>query len=132
MSNSKKSSGSSRQGGQRRTNDEDTNAIDLVRYEFDPRNPPPLTPEQEARLKALAERTDEDIDFSDIPPLGEEFWKNAIRAPFYYPAVHLDANVIEWFQKQVGDSPGALTMAISRVLLDYIRTEKKKLTKKAG
>ncbi len=33
-----------------------------------------MTPEQIERLKNLK---DEDIDTSDIPELGEEFWKNA-------------------------------------------------------
>ena len=32
----------------------------------------------EKRLKELAAMKDEDIDYSDIPELGEEFWKNAI------------------------------------------------------
>ncbi len=31
----------------------------------------PMTPEEIAALK------DKDIDFSDIPPLGEDFWKSA-------------------------------------------------------
>ena len=30
------------------------------------------------RLKELAAMRDEDIDYSDIPPLDEEFWKNAV------------------------------------------------------
>lgn len=29
------------------------------------------------RLKELAERSDEKIDYSDIPPLDDDFWKNA-------------------------------------------------------
>ena len=32
----------------------------------------------EKRLKELAAMKDEDIDYSDIPELGEEFWKNAV------------------------------------------------------
>lgn len=35
---------------------------------------PPLTEERKAELKALAERPDSEIDFSDIPPLDETFW----------------------------------------------------------
>ena len=31
----------------------------------------------ESRLRALADLPDEEIDFSDIPELTEEFWKNA-------------------------------------------------------
>lgn len=29
------------------------------------------------RLKELASRPDEQIDYSDIPPLDDDFWKNA-------------------------------------------------------
>lgn len=38
---------------------------------------PPLTGEDKLRLQALAQRPDEEIDCSDIPPLDETFWKNA-------------------------------------------------------
>ena len=34
--------------------------------------------EKELSIEALAAMKDEDIDYSDIPELGEEFWKNAI------------------------------------------------------
>ena len=50
----------------------------IVRYEIDLDNPPPLTEEQIAELRALAAMPDEDIDFSDIPPLDEKFWANAM------------------------------------------------------
>lgn len=33
---------------------------------------PPLTPEQKEELAKLAEMSDEDIDYSDIPPLTDE------------------------------------------------------------
>ena len=57
---------------------------------------PPLTEERKAELKALAEMPDSEIDYSDIPPLDESFWKNAVRNPFYNPtktstAVRVDA-----------------------------------------
>ena len=42
---------------------------------------PPLTAEREAELKALVERPDSEIDYSDIPPLDEEFWAKAQRRP---------------------------------------------------
>jgi uncharacterized protein (DUF4415 family) len=34
--------------------------------------------ERELSLEELAKLSDEDIDFSDIPELGEDFWKNAV------------------------------------------------------
>jgi len=39
----------------------------IVRYEVDLDNLPPLTDKQKAKLKALAEMPDSEIDYSDIP-----------------------------------------------------------------
>jgi hypothetical protein len=43
----------------------------------------PLTPNQRHQLAALAAKPDAQIDYSDIPPLSDSFWKNAVRNPFY-------------------------------------------------
>jgi hypothetical protein len=43
---------------------------------------PPLTPAQQAEISALQAMPDESIDYSDIPPLTEEFWQNATRNRF--------------------------------------------------
>ena len=77
----------------------------IVRYEVDINNLPPLTEERKAELKALAEMPDSEIDFSDIPPLDEAFWKNAVRNPFYKPTktsttVRVDADVLAWLKSQ--------------------------------
>jgi hypothetical protein len=42
-----------------------------------------LTPKQKRELPKLAALPDETIDYSDIPPLTEKFWENAIRNPWY-------------------------------------------------
>lgn len=44
-----------------------------------------LTEQQQAEIAALNAMPDETIDYSDSPPLTEEFWQNAIRNPFYKP-----------------------------------------------
>lgn len=44
---------------------------------------PALTEEQGARLNALMERPESEIDYSDIPPLSDDFWKKAVRGRFY-------------------------------------------------
>ena len=54
----------------------------IVRYTYDPRNPPRLTPEQEARLDAM---TDEEIerrarDDPDNPPSTEEELERGVAA----------------------------------------------------
>jgi|GEM_PF-4948227 hypothetical protein len=43
----------------------------MITYEFDPANPPALTPMQKAELKKLAAMPDSSIDFSDIPQIDE-------------------------------------------------------------
>ena len=96
----------------------------IVRYSFDPTNPPPLTDEQRQRLRALDDLKDEDIDFSDIPPLGEDFWQNAVRGKFYRPVkrqvtLRLDADLIEWFKAQQGGARGyqtAINAALRKVV----------------
>ncbi len=75
----------------------------IVKRETDLQNLPPLTDEQRARLSLLAKMPDSEIDYSDIPPLGDEFWKNAIRNPFYKPTkqattVRIDADVLLWLK----------------------------------
>jgi len=57
----------------------------VVTYTVDLATLPPLTDRQKAELAALATRPDELIDYSDIPPLGDEFWENAVRSPFCKP-----------------------------------------------
>ncbi len=57
------------------------------------------------RLAALAARPDSEIDYSDIPPLTEKFWRNAVPNPWYRPVkkqltVRLDADVIAWLRNQ--------------------------------
>lgn len=46
-----------------------------VRYEVDLNNLPPLTEAQKAEIETLAAMPDDQIDTSDIPELGEAFWK---------------------------------------------------------
>jgi hypothetical protein len=43
----------------------------------------PLTAKQRRQIAALASTPDDKIDYSDIPPLTERFWKRAVRNPFY-------------------------------------------------
>jgi len=58
--------------------------MNLVRYRAD--EMPPTTPEREAELRALAERPDSEIDFSDIPEADDIFFKVAITNEQYWAA----------------------------------------------
>lgn len=77
----------------------------LVRLDVDLANLPPLTTEQKAELEALAAMPDAAIDYSDIPPLTEEFWANAVRGKYYRPTktsttVRIDSDVLAWLRGQ--------------------------------
>jgi uncharacterized protein (DUF4415 family) len=67
--------------------------------------PSPLTAKQRREVAVLASMPDDKIDYSDIPPLTDRFWKHAVRNPFYRPVkrqltVRLDADVVAWLRKQ--------------------------------
>jgi uncharacterized protein (DUF4415 family) len=65
---------------------------------------PPLTAARKRELAKLMERPDSEIDYSDIPPLDETFFRSAIPNPFYRPVkqqltVRLDADVVAWLRR---------------------------------
>jgi uncharacterized protein (DUF4415 family) len=64
----------------------------------------PMTPARKAKLARAVERRDSDIDLSEIPPLTESFWRNAVRNPYYRPVkrqltVRLDSDVVAWLRR---------------------------------
>lgn len=64
---------------------------------------PPLSPVQEAELEALRAMGEDAVDTSDIAPLSEAFWQNAVRNPFYKPSktsttVRIDSDVLAWLR----------------------------------
>jgi len=77
--------------------------MSMVRYSEDAI--PALTEERRAELRVLAKRPDSEIDFSDLPPLSEDFWQDAVRGRFYKPvkkatSVRIDMDVLDWLKKQ--------------------------------
>ena len=94
----------------------------MVRYRFDPDNPPRMTPEQ---MQALRELRDEDIDLSDIPEQTGGGWR---RVSELIPAenkrkitLRLDADVIEFFR----GTGRRYQSRINAALRDYVNAQKK-------
>jgi uncharacterized protein (DUF4415 family) len=78
---------------------------EMVKFELDLEHLPPLTQEQAAELKVLDAMPDHAIDFSDIPPLDENFWRNAVRGGAYKAVktsttVRVDADVLLWLKSK--------------------------------
>jgi uncharacterized protein (DUF4415 family) len=81
-----------------------------------------MTPARRRGLSRLAARPDSEIDFSEIPPLKESFWKNAVRNPFYRPikqsvTVRLDKDVIAWLKSHGPGYQTRINELLRRVML---------------
>ena len=62
-----------------------------------------LNDQQRGEIEKLKAMPDEEIDTSDIPELGQKFWRNAVVGKFYRPVkkpvtIRLDADVIAWLK----------------------------------
>lgn len=78
----------------------------------------------EERHRKLVEMADEDIDYSDIPPLDDEFWKNAeVKRPEKKEGIYikLTPRTLEWFRSQ---GRGYQAM-IDSVLTAYVEHQEK-------
>ncbi|MGK7898602.1 MAG: BrnA antitoxin family protein [Xenococcus sp. (in: cyanobacteria)] len=81
----------------------------------------------EEREKKLLEMSDEEIDFSDIPELDEEFFQNAKlvekKPRTEAISIRIDIDTLEWFRKHAknnNDIRGYQTL-INDVLKTYIK-----------
>lgn len=100
-----------------------------VRYKIDLNNPPALTAGQKAELAALRQKSDEKIDCSDIPPLDDTFWANAVRNPFYRPTktsttVRLDSDILAWLKSQGKGYQTRLNAILRQAMLEQLGKEK--------
>ena len=94
-------------------------AVDLV-------NLPSLTKRRIADLAALAARPDSEIDFSDIPPLTDDFWKNAVRGKYYKPTktsttVRIDSDVLAWLQAQGKGYQSRINAILRRKMMESLK-----------
>lgn len=71
----------------------------------------------------LARMTDEEVDTTDIPELGEDFFRRAeLRVPAkQVVTIRLDADVLEWFK---GQGAGYQTR-INQLLRQYMQAQQR-------
>jgi uncharacterized protein (DUF4415 family) len=98
----------------------------MVSYSIDLEDLPPLTGEQKTELKSLAAMPACEIDTSDIPPLDEKFWQNAVRHPFYKPTkrsttVRIDADVLHWLKQQGRGYQSRINAILRREMLAALK-----------
>lgn len=85
--------------------------------------PPALSARQKARLKALANMPDEQIDYSDAPSMPDATWMKAAELPHTKQQItlRLDAEVLEYF-KGTGKR---YQSRINAVLRSYVEAHRK-------
>ena len=98
----------------------------MVEYDIDLTNPPALTADQETELKAVRAKPDSEIDYSDIPPLQESFWKKAVQNPFYRPTktsttVRIDSDVLHWLRSHGRGYQSRINAILRREMLVSIK-----------
>ena len=74
----------------------------IVKHKLDPKNPPRLTRKEKARYDAIK---DKDIDYSDIPELGDAFFRDAMFASEFKKSktrvtMRLDDDILDWLKGQ--------------------------------
>lgn len=96
----------------------------IVRMTLDlSKPPPPLTPAQKARLEALAAMSDDDIDYSDAPPMPDDtVWVRAAALPRTKQQItlRLDADILDFFK----DTGSRYQTRINSVLRAYVDAHK--------
>ena len=85
-----------------------------------------LTTKQKRELAKLARRADSEIDYSDIPPLGEKFWQNAVRNPFYRPVkqqvtLRIDADILAWLRQHGRGYQSRLNSLLRSAMIEQLR-----------
>ncbi|MEM8720036.1 MAG: BrnA antitoxin family protein [Cyanobacteria bacterium P01_G01_bin.39] len=93
-----------------------------VNYTPDPKKTIRLTEEQDAKLEALA---DEDIDYSDIPELDDDFWENVtpVTPDLTKPVtLRVKQSVLQYFQ---ASGKKGYQSRMNAVLESYVLAQKK-------
>ncbi|MFI4935059.1 MAG: BrnA antitoxin family protein [Caulobacterales bacterium] len=88
----------------------------------------PLTETQRQEIADLAGRPESEIDYSDIPPLDDDFWKRAMRNPFYRPlkaqlTVRLDNDVLAWLKAQGRGYQTRINAILRRAMLEDVSSK---------
>ena len=93
----------------------------LVKFTLDMENPPDIPQEYLDRFDAIRE---EDIDYSDIPEMDDEFWKHAKIVPNPFKSVvtmRLEPETIAFFK---GDNPKGYTGRMAAVLKAFVKAQR--------
>ncbi len=98
----------------------------VVRYDVDLANLPPLTDAQRTELAALAALPDSEIDYSDAPQLPDDFGRSAVVGRFYKPTktsttVRIDSDVLAWLKAPGKGYQSRINAILRREMISSIK-----------
>ena len=107
-----------------------------MHYELDPFNLPPLTEAQKRELEENRPKSDDEIDFSDIPEADDAFFARAVPRQIYRRlkqqlTLRIDADLIAWFKREAGEDGKGYQTRINQALREYVAAKESK-RRKAG
>ena len=81
-------------------------------------------PSLEEQMANLKQKSDDKIDFSDIPEILD--WSNAVRGKFYRPlkeqvSIRLDADVLAWFRNKEEKYQTAINSVLREYMLSHLQ-----------
>jgi len=99
----------------------------MVRYDAD--KVPPITQERRKELEELAKMPDSEIDYSDIPPLDEDFFRRARVGVFYRPiktsvTMRMDRDVLDWLKSKGAGYQTRANQILRAAMLEEIQQHK--------
>ncbi len=98
----------------------------VVRYDVDLANLPPLTDAQKTELEALATLPDSEIDYSDAPQRPDDFWRSAVVGRFYKSTktsttVRIDSDVLAWLKAPGKGYQSRINAILRREMISSIK-----------
>ncbi len=89
-----------------------------------------LQPISKEALRRIEKINDEDIDYSDIPALNPDDWKNAVRGKFYRPrkeaiSIRIDCDVLHWLRSQGDGYQSRINSILRAAMLAQDAAERK-------
>lgn len=81
-------------------------------------------PSLEEQMANLKQKSDDEIDFSDIPEILD--WSKAVRGKFYRPlkeqvSIRLDADVLAWFRNKEEKYQTAINSVLREYMLSHLQ-----------
>ncbi len=96
-------------------------------HTLDSSKPSKLAAKQALELRRLQQQTDESIDYTDIAPLSNEFWRNAVQNPLYKPTkssttIRLDSDVLLWLKSHGKGYQTRLNQILRQAMMSELTT----------